>query len=100
MTGLQLNHEYTVCLIVSNASGSAGRRRRFISRPLRAAEDRQRVDLRGAPTEARWKAAVKPEQPGSGVLLEYATNEALTGATTGNGAAPLTGSPTSWRASP
>ena len=93
VTGLQPNHEYTLCLVASNASGSqVGPAVHFTTAAVPPRIDGESISA-VTPTEATLEAQVNPNNQEVAYSFEYATNEALTGATTVAGAAPLTGFP-------
>jgi hypothetical protein len=87
VTGLQPNAEYTVCLIASNASGSAEGSPVHFTTPAAP----PRIDSESVsgvtPTEATLEAQVNPNNQKTTYSFEYATNPALAGATTIPGAA-------------
>jgi hypothetical protein len=87
VTGLQPNAEYTVCLIASNASGSAeGSPEHFTTPAVPPKIDSETVSG-VTPTEATLEAQVNPNNQKVTYTFEYATNPALAGATTIAGAA-------------
>jgi phosphodiesterase/alkaline phosphatase D-like protein len=87
VTGLQPNAEYTVCLVTSNASGSAeGPAVHFTTPAVPPKIDSETVSG-VTPTEATLEAQVNPNNQKTTYSFEYATNPGLAGATTIPGAA-------------
>ena len=85
--GLQPHHEYTVCLVTSNASGSQeGSPVHFMTAPVPLEITGESVSG-VTPSEATLEAKVNPNNRKTTYTFEYATNPALTGATVLTGAA-------------
>jgi hypothetical protein len=93
VTGLEPNHEYAVCLVASNAYGSEETPAAHFTTPAVPPKIDSESISAVTPTEATLEAQINPNNQEVTYGFEYATNEALTGATSVPGAAPLTGFP-------
>jgi hypothetical protein len=91
VTELQPNAEYTVCFVTSNASGSLEGAPVHFTTPAVAPKILSEGVSGVTPTEATLEARVNPNNQEIAYKFEYATNPALTGATSVAGAGPLSG---------